>query len=134
MHWSALAVTLAGCVAHCITFSAGRQLGLVHRREWALRSHAVPPLGSTLAWQLLCTVFAGPCEGGYGLCCRWPFTIDGIAHVHSLCHSPQHQIGKAWFLQGGTLRNYWRCLPRWSAHSLHVKTIVNTEHAKQAKG
>jgi len=36
--------------------------------------------------------------------------------------------------QGGTLRNYWTCLPRWSAHSLHVKTIVNTEHAKAAKG
>ena len=32
------------------------------------------------------------------------------------------------------LRNYWRCLPRWSGHSLHVKTIVNTQHANMSKG
>jgi len=27
------------------------------------------------------------------------------------------------------LANYWRCLPRDSLHSRHVKTIVNTAHA-----
>jgi len=30
---------------------------------------------------------------------------------------------------GGVLANYWRCLPRDSLHSRHVKTIVNTAHA-----
>ena len=30
---------------------------------------------------------------------------------------------------GGVLTNYWRCLPRDSHHSRHVKTIVNTAHA-----
>ncbi len=30
---------------------------------------------------------------------------------------------------GNVLANYWRCLPRDSLHSRHVKTIVSTAHA-----
>ena len=37
-------------------------------------------------------------------------------------------------LQGGVLKNYWRCLPRNSVQSRHIKTIVNPQHGMWAKG
>ena len=36
--------------------------------------------------------------------------------------------------QGGTLGNFWKCIPRHHPQNLHVKTIANTKYVQRAKG
>ena len=36
--------------------------------------------------------------------------------------------------QGGTLGNFWKCIPRHHPQNLHVKTIANTKYVLRVKG